>query len=141
LIRVVELETTFPWGVVSDARDQDVDPDIPGVLFPVVSADSPNVQVSPQQIGIWHRYGNQITPIDGHAGPLLGGVFRRAFLYPLAETGFPQGERLQGGCLTRIVGPDENHGLAQLDLNVVKAFEVFDSQTSKHCDDSTSLQA
>src|ERR1035437_29852 len=89
LIRVVELETTFPWGVVRDARDQDVDPDIPGVLFPVVSADSPNVQVSPQQIGIWHGNGNQITPIDGYTGPLLGCVLRRTFLYPLAETGFP----------------------------------------------------
>src|ERR1039458_4748710 len=59
---------------------------------------------------------------------------------PLSETGFPQRQRLQCRRLARIVGPNENHGLAQFDLNVVKAFEVLDSQTCKHCDDGTSLQ-
>src|SRR5450759_174312 len=33
LIRVVELETTFPLGIVCYPRDPDVDPDIPGVLL------------------------------------------------------------------------------------------------------------
>src|ERR1039458_9471045 len=60
---------------------------------------------------------------------------------PLSETGFPQRQRLQCRRLARIVGPNENHGLAQFDLNVVKAFEVLDSQTCKHCDDGTSVQA
>ena len=47
------------------------------------------MQVSPQQVGIWYGDGNQITPIDGYTGPLLGGVLRGTFLYPLAEAGLP----------------------------------------------------
>ena len=99
------------------------------------------MQVSPQQIGIWDGHGNQIAPIDGYAGPPLRGVLRGTFLQPLSETGFPQCERLQRRCLPRIVGTHENHGLAQFDLNVFQAFEVFDPQVRKHCDDGNSLQA
>ena len=65
-------------------------------------------------------------------GRFSGGVLRGTFLYPLAETGLPQRERPQGHCLSRIVGSDENNSFAQLDLNVVKAFKVFDSQARKH---------
>jgi len=60
---VVEFETAFPWGIVCYTRDQDVDADISSVLLSIASLDRSNVQIPPKQIGIRHRYGNQIAPI------------------------------------------------------------------------------
>jgi hypothetical protein len=47
---------------------------------------------------------------------------------------------LQRRCLSRIVRPNENYGLAKFDLDVFEPLEVLDSQANEHSDDLTAPQ-
>ena len=124
LVRVVELQSTRPAAVVGHPLHDEIDADVAGLGTSLDLAHVSHVQIAPQEVGVRNGDCHEITPIDGHAGPLLGRAPTRPLLVPALETDIPERERLHGGSLAGVVGADEHHRTADLDLDLSKAFEI-----------------
>src|SRR6266581_3457119 len=71
VICVVELQPTRPRLVSGDPFDDHVYSNILSLLLAVDLLDVPHMEISPQKVGPWHRDSDEVSPIDGHPGPLF----------------------------------------------------------------------
>lgn len=132
LVAIVEFEPAPPSVPPGYPFDDDFDAHVAGVLtagdFPYV----PDVEFPPQQVGARHRYGDEVVAVDRDARPFFGGLLSGAFFVPAFEPHVPQRQRLQRGGLARVVRADEHDGIAELDFDVPKPFEVPNREVSQH---------
>lgn len=133
LVGIVELKTALPRFIVCHSRNHNIDTNVSCVQLTVRALDRAHMQVSPQEVGVRNRYGNQISSVDRNSRALLGRVFSRAFLDPLPEADFPQREGLQRRRFPGIIGTNKHHCFAKFDFNIFKTLKVLDSQAGQHC--------
>ena len=131
-IGIVELQATGPGSVLHYALDNNIDSHVPSFLPAAVLAHFPHVQVPPQEVRTWYRYGNQISAVDGHSRALFRCGLSRPFLVPTLEPDVPEGQRLHGGGFSRVVRSGEDHRIAQFDLDLSKTLEVADGEFGEH---------
>ncbi len=132
LVRIVELEAARPGRAVAYAIDPDVDTHVVGALTLGVAIGVADVEVAPQQPRRRGRNPGEVSATDRHARALLGRGLPTPLLGPAAKAQVPQHQRLQGRGLAGIVGPDEQDGIPELDLDLVEPLEVPNGDLREH---------
>ena len=90
------------------------------------------MQVAPKEIGVRHRNGNQIPPVDCDAGTLRRRIADGTFFQPFPHPDFPHRQCLQRRRFAGIVGADEYYGIPELNLDIFEALEVSDVESGEH---------
>ena len=80
------------------------------------------MKATPQRERARDRY--QVPAVDGYAMTPCRGRHPRPLLIPAPEPGMPEGEDLHRRRLARVVRTNEDHGIAQLDIDFVEPLEV-----------------
>ena len=132
LVRVVELESADPALVGGHTLDEEVDADVAGGLPAVFPPHVPHAHPAPQQIRVGYRDRHEVAAVDGHAGTLFWRALAGSLLVPALEARVPQSQRLHRGGLSRVVRADEDHRVAELDLDLAEALEVPDGELRQH---------
>ena len=90
------------------------------------------MKLAPQEVGVRHGNGDEITAVDGDARALRGRLPTGATFVPALEPDVPEGERLKGGGLAGVVRTDEDDGASKLDFDLAETLEVADGELGEH---------
>lgn len=131
LVGVIEIDRALPRFVAMDALRGQADEYLLRLLFALRTTGLQGVEVTPEQAGAGHRHGVQVPTIDDDAGAFARAAFLPPFR-PAPPADIPESKRLQGGSLARVVGADEHHGVAQLELDFGEPLEVGDGELGNH---------
>ena len=131
-VRVVEFETAGPSAIFANPVDEQIDTYVRCLLTSLDSAHIPRVEPAPQQRGPRVRYCQQVASVNRHSGTFAGCALVAAFFLPALDADVPEGQRLHGGCLARVVRTDKDHRVAQLNFGFFESLEVANSELGEH---------
>ena len=132
LVGVVELQPAGPRPVAADTFHQNLDADVASSSPAVRLARVAGAEIAPQQVGGRRRNGHQVSAIDCDPGRPPGSGRAAPPGVPALQARAPQRQRLHGRGLARVVGSDEQDGVAEFDLDAVEALEVVDGEVGQH---------
>ena len=118
-IGVIELQAAFPYTVCRYSLNDDLDADVfvgLGAIDPVCFS---RLQLTPKKVGLGRGSGDQVPPVDRDSWALFRRLLAEVFFIPVLQPRMPQGQGLQGGGFSRVVGSDQHNRAAQFKADFV----------------------